>query len=458
MNSWDCVCALSVALPEDIMKLKWAGELEEAAAVIDRRLEEDGLPEILRARLVCEKERLRRLPLQYPWDRAAALEQFRRIIPDMTDEEFALLERQGLVDFIFLHGEKRYFLRFHKSIATRAEYLQRAGRRADGVSPWLDPMIAAIRERGSLRRRITLEASIAVEREAFVPGRYRAWLPVAAESAQQSDVRILAGEPDSVCAPTAPARTVYWERDLAENRPFTVRYSYLSEIRYADPLHSEAPAQPLYPRALPVCAQDLAEDGVYITFTPFLRSLAEELTRGLTRPVDKAWAFYRYVTQQVKYSFVRQYFQIDHIGEYCALNQKGDCGLQAVLFINLCRIAGIPARWQSGLSIDDDGPGDHDWAQFYLDGWGWLFCDPSFGGSAWRVGAKDRHAFYFGNLDPMRMAANRVFLAPLEPLSNALRVDPCDNQEGEIERIGAGLPFVGRQVDTDVRTVSWEEA
>lgn len=192
-------------------------------------------------------------------------------------------------------------------------------------------------------------------------------------------------------------------------------------------------------------------------FTPYLRSLAAELAAGESTPVGKAKKFYDFVTQQVKYSFMRDYFQIDDLGEYCAVNLKGDCGLQALLFILLCRIAGIPARWQSGLSIDADYVGSHDWAQFYLEGWGWLFADPSYGGSAWRAGNLERHAFYFGNLDPMRMVANRRYQAELLPRMEKLRIDPYDNQSGEIERVSPDAPaFTGRDVDTDMSLVSRE--
>ena len=60
MNIDLCVDSLSMPLPEDILKRKWAGDLEGAVAAIDIRLQED-LPEMLRARLICEKERI-------PWD------------------------------------------------------------------------------------------------------------------------------------------------------------------------------------------------------------------------------------------------------------------------------------------------------------------------------------------------------------------------------------------------------
>lgn len=448
--------SLSMPLPEDILKRKWSGDLDGAIKAIDRRLAGE-LPGMLRARLETEKERLRRLPTQYPWNREQAIEKLKELVPDVTDAEFDGMELDGLIDFLYIGGEKRYFVRFHRTLIRYPDMQRRMGKTVDGKSEWLDPMIAKIRERGELAYRITLQTSVCVDREAFESGEYRVWLPIAAQSAQQSDIRLLDGDPDLVNAPTAPARCAYWHRVLDSWQDFRLRYSYVSRIRYADPLHAPAPDAPLYPDALPVTAEDLSEQTPCIRFTPCLRALAEELSKDAQTPVEKAWRFYAFTTTKVKYSFMRDYFQIDDLGEYCAVNLKGDCGLQALLFIALCRIAGIPARWQSGMSINEDYVGSHDWAQFYLEGWGWLFADPSYGGAAYRNGSPQRHAFYFGNIDPMRMAANRVYQAPLEPMMDALRVDPFDNQSGEIERVGAREPFTGRQLDGDAELTAFEE-
>ena len=189
-------------------------------------------------------------------------------------------------------------------------------------------------------------------------------------------------------------------------------------------------------------------------FTPYLKTLAANMAQGTRTDVEKAWKFYEFVTTKVDYSFMRDYFQIDNLNEYCAVNLRGDCGLQALLFILLCRIGGIPARWQGGLAVEPSYTGGHDWAQFYLEGWGWLFADCSYGGSAYRFGAKERHEFFFGNLDPMRMAANREFQAPLQPEISVLRVDPYDSQGGEVELIGAKLPFTMRQIDGKAKLIS----
>lgn len=452
----DRVRSLSMPLPEDILKRKWGGDLEGAIRAIDLRLETE-LPGLLRARLVCERERIRRLPTQYPWNREQAIAKMQELAPKMTEADFDALEMAGRIDFIYINGEKRYFVRFHRTIVKAAELAHIHGRTVNPVSEWLDPMVDKIIEKGELAYRITLDSALQLDADAFVPGDYLAHLPFPAKNAQQSDIRLLEGAPDGMGAEDAHARTVWWRKHLDQWEDFRVKYSYVSRIRYADPLHQPAPAQPLYPDARPVEAADLSEQEPYILFTPYLRQLAADLAAGETEPVRKAWKFYEFVTTKVKYSFMRDYFQVDNLGEYCAVNLKGDCGLQALLFIILCRIAGIPARWQSGLSVEPDYVGSHDWAQFYLEGWGWLFADCSYGGSAFRCGSEKRHAFYFGNLCPMRMAANRSYQAEIEPALTGLRVDPFDNQSGELERIGAEYPFNGRQTDNDISMISFEE-
>lgn len=445
---------LAMPLPEDILKRKWAGDLQGAVRAIDRRLGME-LPELLRQRLVCERERIRRLPTQYPWNRAEALERLRSLVPTVTEEQFDDLEDQGRIDFIYLEGEKRYFVRFHRTLAKQPDLMRQAGIALRTHDEWLDPMIARLREAGSMACRITLESSIGVDAEAFVPGEYLVHLPFPAETAQQSDIRLLAGDPGGIAPANAPARSAHWRRRLEACDAFRMRYSYVSTIRYADPLGRPAPEEPLYPRAAPPCEADLAESGAFMRFTPYLRRLADGLTMGAKSPAEKAWRCYEFVTTRVDYAFMRDYFQIDHLNEYCAVNLKGDCGLQTLLFILLCRIAGIPARWQSGLAVSPAYTGSHDWAQFYLDGWGWLFADCSYGGSAWRNASPERHRFYFGNIDPMRMAANSAFQAALSPELHALRADPYDNQGGEIERIGAAEPFTMRQIDGTAELVDF---
>ena len=45
----------------------------------------------------------------------------------------------------------------------------------------------------------------------------------------------------------------------------------------------------------------------------------------------------------------------------------------------------------------------------------------------------------------------------LLPKKKQLRIDPYDNQSGEIERVHAEVPFTGRDVDTDMVMVRFEK-
>ena len=151
----------------------------------------------------------------------------------------------------------------------------------------------------------------------------------------------------------------------------------------------------------------------------------------------------------------KNYFVHESSAENCARSRRGDCGVMAATFSTLCRIAGIPAKWQSGMVADPDSMGSHDWAMFYVAPHGWMFADPSFGGSAYRAGSELRHKHYFGNLDIYRNVTTNAFQADFEPCSRFWRHDPYDNQVGEVEDSRRG--YSGRQVRHTIEMVSLEE-
>ena len=187
--------------------------------------------------------------------------------------------------------------------------------------------------------------------------------------------------------------------------------------------------------------EELAEKSPHIMFTAFLKKLLAELTTADMTLVEKAFKIYEFVTTQVNYSFMREYYTIPNISEYCAVNQKGDCGVQALLFITLCRMAGIPAKWESGLYVSEYTQGCHDWAKFYLPTVGWVYADASFGGSAFRGNNDTRWKYYFGNLDIFRMPANDDIQTDFTISKKQLRGDPIDNQRGEFESRERGFRY-----------------
>ena len=433
--------ALSVGLPEDILKAKWAGDFDFARELIDERLKNPRCPETLKDALRMERIILDNLPGEYTLTRDEAIRQAKERIEGMTEAEFDRIEREGRLDFIYVLGQKKYYRRIVNTlIKVDPDIARRAGKPFADRPTALDDQIDAMIKTGRAAKRIRMRHTLYIEDEAFVPGKkYTAHVPIPMPAAQIRDVRVLTDDRDMVVAPeNAPQRTVCFTRTLQKNDPFVVEYEYTVEARYVD--LKNPPSGVVYPAAAPVCPADTAELRPHITFTPYMRTLSEELSRGQPDKLAVARRIYEFCTTQITYSFVRSYLTIENGAEYAALNLKGDCGIQALCFITLCRLAGIPARWQAGLYVDpEDGVGNHDWAQFHIDGLGWLFCDCSFGGSAWRKGNMKRWDFYFGNLDPWRMVSNADYQQDFIPPKKFVRIDPYDNQCGEIETEDRGL-------------------
>jgi len=443
MNQNDLFRSLGVGLPEDIARRKAWGDFDGAERLIDLRLASDHLPQALRDCLSVEKEILRRIPEEYPLTRQDALAELRSHIPDFSEEEFDRRVDAGDILWRYCNGEMRYFNRFFSTLC-KAEpaFAARAGVTMHGVESVtqesgegrLDRVARLMRENGSVTNRIRIRASVRVKDECFTPGMFvRAHLPIPAACDQQSDIRIekLYPETGRIAPEDAAQRTVCWEETMTENHPFVVEYSYLHTAVYHDLTNAKAdPVQPTF---------DTEEILPHVVFTPFIRSLAEELAGDTEDALEKARRFYDYITLHMHYRFMPGYFVLEDIVQTCARSHIGDCGVFALLFLTLCRSVGIPAQWQSGLTAEPDFIGGHDWVRFYVAPYGWLFADPSYGTAAVRAGNESRRRFYFGNLDAYRMVANRAFQAPFTVQKQFWRADPYDNQLGEMETGERGL-------------------
>ncbi|MBQ9409868.1 MAG: transglutaminase domain-containing protein [Clostridia bacterium] len=429
--------SLCFDLPEDLDRAKKSGNFEKLEKLLDLRLSSGRLTPILRDRLTLEKMMLSRFTRRYLYSRDEALALCKCRIRDFTEEEFDFYEDSGLVDYIYTQGGKRYVSSFCSTLIKTVPSL--GARRTDAPEELDDgtafyPFYEDIRKNGSVKYRFRIKSSLKIEDEAFQSGEtYSVHLPVPAPCAQQvkEDICVFTAPDALISGENAAQRTVYFKRRLTENRPFEYESAFTSQINYVDPFR-DAP-HIVYPLVPAPCADDVSEQYPHIVFTPYLKQLAAWIVGEEKRPLYQAKKIYDYITLNVRYTFMRSYLTIERQAEFCALNLKGDCGIQAILFITLCRILGIPARWQSGWTVDKFTTGDHDWAQFYTEEFGWLFADPSYGGGGTRQEDEVKRNFYFGNVDPFRMVANRRYMSEFEPAKRHLRNDPCDSQDGEVE-------------------------
>ncbi len=460
MNINDTFRSLNVGLPQDILRRKFYGDFAGAIRLIDRRLQRDDQPQGLRDCMTVQREMMLRTAPDYPLSREEAIALVREYIPDFSEEEFNERIDAGKIGWIYIDGEMRFFNRFFQTMC-KAEpaFAKRAGVTTYGVESaqkgsQADTLVDRTRKKmmaqGSVSNRIRIGARVKLKDEFFTPGMFiRAHLPIPCACEQQSDIRIEKVFPEgAVIAPEdALQRTVCWEENMEENHEFYVEYSYIHTAKYHDV--STIVADKVQPD---FCTEEIAP---HVMFTPYIRQLVETLTEGTDDPLEKARRFYDFISLNMKYTFMPGYFILENIAETCARNFTGDCGVFALLFLTLCRCAGIPAQWQSGNTAEPDFIGSHDWARFYVEPYGWLFADPSYGISAHRQGCEERRQFYFGNLDPFRMIANRDFQADFTVPKRHWRYDPYDNQSGEIETEDYG--FAGNQYIRDKEILCCEE-
>ena len=437
---------LNIGLPEDILRRKMHGDFQGAIALIDRRLGEEHTPDGLRSCLIVQREIISRMEADYPYTREEALAIIREHIPDFEEAELKERIDNGRIRWIYVNGEMRIFNRFFQSmVKADPPFAARAGVTLPGVESTvnknvkglIDRTIEKMMEKGSMTNRIRIRAKMKVKDEVFEKGMFvRAHLPIPANCEQQSQIRIEKVYPENaqIAPADAPQRTVCWEENMEENHEFMVEYSYLHKAVYRD-TKQMGPSDEIQPDFY------TKEEAPHIVFTPYIKELVKNLTEGVTDPLEKARIFYDFITLNMKYTFMPAYFGLENIAETCARSYTGDCGVFALLFITLCRCAGIPACWQSGLSAEPDFCGGHDWARFYVAPHGWLFADTSYGTGAVRLEKEERRQFYFGNLDPFRMVANREFMAPFTVDKDHWRADPYDNQVGEIETADRGLRY-----------------
>jgi transglutaminase-like putative cysteine protease len=237
----------------------------------------------------------------------------------------------------------------------------------------------------------------------------------------------------------SPHRAIYFEKTLADaSKPprFRAEFEFVTSAYY--PKLDAAKVQP-YDVTSELYRQYTNERPPHIVFTPEVRRLAREITADESNPLEKALRIFRWVSKNVPWCSEMEYSIIPNLSAKGLSARRGDCGVQGMVFITLCRAAGVPARWQSGWQTK---PGDwnmHDWSEFYIEPWGWLPADASYGV---REHADPRvRDFFCGHMDPYRLIVNLDYARELQPPKTSFRSEPNDFQRGEIEIDGHNLYF-----------------
>jgi transglutaminase-like putative cysteine protease len=274
----------------------------------------------------------------------------------------------------------------------------------------------------------------------------RAWMPVPRVYPYQKDF-VMEGSsspPRNIDDAGSLIRSAYFEQVAGERPVFWERFGY---TRYGVHFIMDPGEVHPFDGDDTVAAHYLGE-GPHVVFTEKIRKLCATLAGMEVNPLIKARRFYDWITENVLYSYSREYSTLRNISDYCLTNRYGDCGQHALLFITMCRANGIPARWQSGWYTFPGELTIHDWTEIYIAPYGWIPADPDMGIFAMRYfrtltsdQRKTLRDFWFGGLDQYRMSANADHSRELSPVKRYVRSDNVDFQRGEIEAADRNIYF-----------------
>ena len=114
-------------------------------------------------------------------------------------------------------------------------------------------------------------------------------------------------------------------------------------------------------------------------FTAEMRELSRQIVGRQTDPCRKAKMIYDWIADPSSTAIPSNTRPSAISAIIAAVKGYGDCGQAAFLFITLCRLNGIPARWQSGWNTFPGLKDIHDWSEIYLAPYGWVPVDPYMG-------------------------------------------------------------------------------
>ncbi|HCI29019.1 MAG TPA: transglutaminase-like domain-containing protein [Fervidobacterium sp.] len=439
-------------LPEDIRRQVTNGLFSTAQNEIKKRLEEHKLPDAMTKRLLFELYRIKLLKKTYPYTEKEAYALLKKGFKDITKEEFQRLVRDGRIDWMYVGDVKMFEKRFDSNLVfSSKEYkarqkLTKESREGSKRRKLINDTIGRLLK-GGKSRTYNVHAKISMKKDNPENERVRVWLPFPKEAFQQSSVKLVKSSHEHFIADNLVGqRTVYMEG--IDTDEFSIEFEY----NVKEWIGTEKNLEP-QPEE-----KDTSEKLPHINFTEYLWSILD-IIFGCQDYMDfddltRARKIYDFVTLNVSYSYVLPYALYDNIPEYVTTVFKGDCGFQALLFLTLCRMTGIPAKWQSGWSITPLSASPHDWTLIYLEGLGWVPVDLSFGGS--RRDDESMRLFYFTNLDGFRMFANTEFQDDLVPSKHSWRLDPYDNQVGEMEYADIDKGYI-LDVETKIEVIDFKQ-
>lgn len=427
------------------------GQFKQAATVLTSALHSLNLPASDHKQLEFELDRLERIKKDFPFTRDSLFAALKKAVKGLTQQEFEQWVAEGRFDSREIDGQ-RFFMSssvsnlFFRYPELRPRRLPPKDTASLEIKHWetVQAIQAAARAENKpyvLPKRFEVTMKVTAKPNAAPAGEIiHAWLPIPREYPFQNGFELTSSSSPvrHIDDPASAIRSVELEQPAKKDAAtqFKINFDYTMHGVWFD----LDPTRVKFPDPNDPILKEFTSEGPHVVFTPELRSLSSAIVGQETNACIKAKKIYDWIAGNIKYSFAIEYSTIRNISDYCRSRGYGDCGQEALLFIALCRLNGIPARWQSGWNTFPDDKDIHDWSEIYLPPYGWVPVDPYMGIYATRYATslspnqrRELRDFYFGGLDQYRMIANSDHSRTLNPPKQSMRSDNVDFQRGELE-------------------------
>ena len=232
----------------EISQLVTDGHWREAQQQIAADLTQTNLSFQTRQDLLFQRDRMRRMGLDFGKTRAQVLAEARSIVPTITEHQFADWERAGALEFLDVDGRRRYFNRAAANLfrinpeARALKEKAHPGVVSQGLYRLEDiqKVISNYHKFGTplnSPRTWRVAYTLSVKPGGVPPGEIiRAWLPFPHAGGRQSNIRMIFADPPRYVLSNSNAAlsSVYLERPAAQEGPtqFKIAFEYTSDAFY----------------------------------------------------------------------------------------------------------------------------------------------------------------------------------------------------------------------------------
>ncbi len=438
----------------DVNELVNSGEYTKASDLIDNKVKSATITSEEKLDLLFEKERLDRIKIDFNKTADDVLKFINKYYPDVKEKDLAKWENDGSLEYKIIDGKKWYFSRsapnlFRINKEAKEQKLKVDGFKKDPKDVFLEKHIPSILDESAngnedLVRPTTfkLDYTVTVDANAVPDGEIiRCWLPFPREGhRRQVDIKLLSVNSDEyvLASNDNQQRTVYLQKPAIKDQ-LTIFNMVLEVTGYNEINLIQPDLIKPYNKESGLYKTYTAERAPHIIFSDKIKDLSNKIVGDEANPYLIAKKIFTWISTNIPWAGAREYSTLENISDYCITNGHGDCGIKTLLFMTLCRYNGIPAKWQSGWMLHPGEINLHDWSEIYLEGYGWVPVDQSFG--LVDSDQEDEKYFFLGNIDAYHLIVNDDYSRPLFPAKIFPRSETVDFQRGELEWRGGNIYF-----------------